>query len=931
MKLKLRTKQALIRRTEGIISVLLVVLLVPFYSVAAILAEVGRFQGAYRGLDSAISASEVSVLAQYDSYIKQRFGLLAISQDIDIGSQFRSYLKKQDTINSRSFTLKDYQITADGVYSLADTDILREQILELAAYTVPAKIIADLGDINNIVSQIESYSTGLNNFMNLLSGVSTGLDKGMQSYNAQKEAKDQMQTVVDSTKKYHEEYENYEKALTELKDHLSTACPTDEAEAQKWNDKAQELRKKASDAGNAYKNVIQTEKGNVSGLAGKIDSALSKEADATDSLLDITKGYVSAGVKNENADIDEAKKETDEIINNAEISKDVGYAASDMKDTNKLVGDLYGKTIDNAKVGSNTKDALKDYNSEACKDLLQQLEDESKLLDDMNYDDLTTDGIDKIMGAIHTADTGKFEDTKSFDELWKNAQDLVENEAADASFMDTLDGLIALINVDVTYDPELDSIIDTDYYFKNFNRLPSEKNRSLKENSLASEYEDADAQKATNNLNKMGLYSTSGDWYTKGSDSYNAALAQEELNASNGNLFQKLQNLVKGIQKKLSSLNNMLTALSEVGSRMGEGLLLKGYMAYSLSNRVNYKSGASLVGQSYSSCGGLAKIDDKSEAGQMLEKRLDDYTLGLASSLGAMGRKNYSFCGAELEYVMFGAKNEINNQKAAFTVLAMLNSLLSLPAILSSSFVQTCTNSMVAVCAALPPLSAAMTVIVPAVFTLANGTIDAILLVNGSKAPIVKTNDDLNVTPAGIVKAINKLTTVVGADSKTMAALKKANSKINKNSSSTADTSTADNSAAAAAGSGGSSGTGGSSGGSSDKPLVSGSKYWDSVRSWDYTGWMTAIAILIWQDEDGMLNRFVDIIQMEQTNRMESGDNTNYTLEEQISGKKKKFDVDKAYTTVRANVSGKFVNVLPVPTMSKNSAWSVERTIYRGY
>lgn len=77
MKLKQRTKRELIRRTEGVISLLLVLLLVPFYSVAAILMEVGRFQNAYRGLDDAIGSSEVSVLAQYDKYIKERFGLLA--------------------------------------------------------------------------------------------------------------------------------------------------------------------------------------------------------------------------------------------------------------------------------------------------------------------------------------------------------------------------------------------------------------------------------------------------------------------------------------------------------------------------------------------------------------------------------------------------------------------------------------------------------------------------------------------------------------------------------------------------------------------------------------------------------------------------------------------------------------------------------------
>ena len=83
-ELKKHVKERLIKRTEGIISLLLIVLLVPFYSVAAILEEVGRYQSALRGLDSAISSSEMSVLAQYDQFLMDRFALLAIDQNKNI-------------------------------------------------------------------------------------------------------------------------------------------------------------------------------------------------------------------------------------------------------------------------------------------------------------------------------------------------------------------------------------------------------------------------------------------------------------------------------------------------------------------------------------------------------------------------------------------------------------------------------------------------------------------------------------------------------------------------------------------------------------------------------------------------------------------------------------------------------------------------------
>ena len=543
MKLKQRTKRELIRRTEGVISLLLVLLLVPFYSVAAILMEVGRFQNAYRGLDDAIGSSEVSVLAQYDKYIKERFGLLAVSQDIDIDTQFNSYLQKQDTQDTRSFSVRNGGASAEGVYPLADTETLRQQIMELSAYTVPAKLFADIGDFSSIMSQLESYNTMLSNFTSLLSGVSTGLEKGMQSYNAQAEAKKQMKLAVDSTKKYNQEAQKYTDALTELKNHLGTVCPEDEEGALAWKQTEEELRQKASKAGAAYEAAIKSTSSNVSGVAKKVDDAVAKETSAFDSVIDVSKNYISAGTKNENEKLDEAKKETDEIIANDEISKEVGYTASDMKAANDKVKDFYSETADNLKTGGNANDKMKDYNSEACKKLLTELDDEKKLLSKTDYSSLTESGIDDLISKIHTADTGKFESTQQFDEIWKDAKNAVEGDAAKSSIIDTIDGFVTIMNIDTTYDPNLNSMINTDYYGK----LPSQKNRSLQEYSLASEFEKSDSLRAKSNLEKMGLYQLDEAWQTK--SGANFSIGESNQDEAKGNLLKKMLNIANNVKK----------------------------------------------------------------------------------------------------------------------------------------------------------------------------------------------------------------------------------------------------------------------------------------------------------------------------------------------------------------------------------------------
>lgn len=72
-----------------------------------------------------------------------RFALLAIDQNKNIDQQFLSYLKKQDTQDTRSFSLSNAQTKATGVYPLADIEVLYQQINEFSTYTVPTKLILE--------------------------------------------------------------------------------------------------------------------------------------------------------------------------------------------------------------------------------------------------------------------------------------------------------------------------------------------------------------------------------------------------------------------------------------------------------------------------------------------------------------------------------------------------------------------------------------------------------------------------------------------------------------------------------------------------------------------------------------------------------------------------------------------------------------------
>lgn len=106
-------KDKMIKNTCGAISLMLALLVVPFYAVAGILVEASRYQSALTGLDDAMNTSALSVLSDYDSFLQSRFGLLAMAQNDDpsvdngytgnkdLEEAFQKYLNAQDTTDTR--------------------------------------------------------------------------------------------------------------------------------------------------------------------------------------------------------------------------------------------------------------------------------------------------------------------------------------------------------------------------------------------------------------------------------------------------------------------------------------------------------------------------------------------------------------------------------------------------------------------------------------------------------------------------------------------------------------------------------------------------------------------------------------------------------------------------------------------------------------
>ena len=150
-------KNRIIKATQGVISIFLALLLVPFTSIACGLVSAARINSAVAIFDEALCNASNSTLGTYDKFLKNRFGLLATKQDYTTDDFLNDLFKKYLEVNlgSLSNTYISFDCQTNGVFSLADTNILKAQILEFSKYTVPTQVAMDGLDIDGLISSLE--------------------------------------------------------------------------------------------------------------------------------------------------------------------------------------------------------------------------------------------------------------------------------------------------------------------------------------------------------------------------------------------------------------------------------------------------------------------------------------------------------------------------------------------------------------------------------------------------------------------------------------------------------------------------------------------------------------------------------------------------------------------------------------------------------
>ena len=926
-------KDKIIKNTCGAISLMLALLIVPFYAVAGILVEASRYQSALTGFDDAINTSALSVLADYDTFLQSRFGLLAMSQNDDpsvdngytgnksLEEAFRKYLKAQDTTDTRSF--RTTSATAAGVYPLADTDILKAQIQDYSTLTIPTMLASEFGStgLQGVIKEVQNSIPGLK-FLKVGGSIADTATKTLDVTKKLEKAKDSVKSLNEKTDSYDAAHSAFDNALNELKKTMEEK-PGENAtldELDEYGKRYEQALENAQKAKKEYEKKLQAEIKSTESLNKDLKDVAKTQDEVLDGWVNVGKDAVNAIGDAKNTKVDTSGKETTVTTLSGQISetkkalKKEGITAEEktkledqLKQLQKQEADL--KTVSNAANATvNAADSsqankiLKDYNTDSCGTAISGLTEELNRVKDMDLSDLTlndADKITKLQEGLHLTDMSKLSDSDNFNTLLKEANNLIDKADSNVTnFASIAEALSTIMSLSASFDPKLQSVINTDYYNENFGGLPGQKDRSNSAYSLESPYEQQDSALAQADLDAIDFVNEIMDM-TAWQGGVSTAASNDTSKANDAKTkVGKLLNSMKSMLNMVTAGANILSNLSNLTADIGDHLYLVGYLNYTTTNRTDYASKKTMSGVGIKGLNGLANEVAHSEN-------------NLTARLNAKEETNYSFCGAETEYLLIGNMHEKKNQEAIFyTMLALRVALDYKP--VTSNVEAMALSAGLAGALSLLGIPYKMTEVLAKTFLVAaEAYVDTVLICNGAQdIPFVKASEDIHFCAKGLSNLPGKLQKLVAMTDEEKKTLQEKVKKVEAGGTIL----------------GGLQSDGKGVEGMADLKGSNGLYVGENKLCMTYSRSLLVMT-MIWNEKD-LVRRFADLIEMETTQKNLVN---NASVSQKLSGVYPKFDLDKAYTALRMNVKGNFVSVLPVPSLSRNSIWKTNRIMYRGY
>lgn len=769
--IKKSLKKKILKSCKGALAIFLCVIFTPFLSIAYSLVEFSRMQGAAETAGEVADMSALSTLSNYDKYLQDRFGLLALSQDskFNLQDEYNTYFNENVKMLGGAVDISNTESTVSGKLPLSDTKVLKSQILDYSESTVLIDILNDDFNLEKLIDEINKFKglTNISNFMGKMYNYTNSVDNIVKAADGMKNVAKDMKGHIEATNNsYKNLKESIEKIINKIKDDKKDMS-TEEAIKSTINDIVNNKE---------YVAIIEEIYDNVNSLLENVDNLKKDIEDVSSKLNDIKtslkslKGSkdeansASNGIGQELNDksaqnISESSSLYDTVI--SEIEKAIKEAektlTSDLKKSLKTtVDDLKNEITTAFGLGKITlplkfddsKEKVKEFLKESIVPIILEVWENGDFSKELQSGELlkaiedelfekTKSFFDDVVNKIKDLDVKKI-----FSDAIDNATKSLIDSAKDA-FFDFISSLVAAIkgifDMDLLYDTDLDAFLSKasiDGFDKN------------------NEYQDfIDAlYKFFDAANKL-------------KEIFSGKRSIFDILGAFKDTFDGLGKLASAVQTKISKITNELsligksikngTALNDLYNK----LLISGYATHNFPNRTNKitKSDNSLALQDKATTGYEYK-DIKNNLNDATSKDLSSIIkkekgiqaiTTIFQALNDGGGKDTTFKGAELEYINVGTQSEIFNQAISFLDIYFIRMLVDLIPILSDPDVINIASELGA------PTMGIGTAVYYILLIIGEPLLDTLLLVNGAEIDIIRTSCYL--TMDGLLKFVKEL------------------------------------------------------------------------------------------------------------------------------------------------------------------------------
>lgn len=726
-------KKKIKKFARGSISIFLCLLMIPFSTVALGLVELHRYQTAFELVDELTELASLSAMANYNTYMEERFDLFSVSPDADLSADFTEYFTS-NIPGSGAMILSDAILSTEGKYALDNSLLLRQQLVDYGESTVALDILLEDINIDEILKKIESLKT--------FSSFANKTEKLLKVTEAIKTLAENAETLVDEITKLKKSIEELNNALkdykTEVENFIKKVHEDETIKSFDFSSPLEENAEAVTELVNDYKDDVTSLLENGKSLKEKAEGiSLSEVSEAwskTKTAYDNAKNALNDPKK---VPGDDNEKVADKIENLSTqvlqdvlvnfdtvfegFSEDITIIVSDSLESFKnkvtsLVEDTIGISFSRYSSmvsGSYFKTPISEQTWSDIKTILQNV---SALWND----EMTEEEALKNIADLYFPKDVSLGTLGSLAEKIGEAIDDAAKKLAEKfteKLSETLSSLVNIINnlfnLDVFYNDTLTASIQLNPDFATGGDSPQQQF-----------------------LNAIQSVLNSVEELKTGFKELNLVKMLVALGKIIGNTGKAIGEIFSMIWEKLTNVVEKAgLVFTGEGRTIYEDLLIDGYMVHNLPNRLSGRSNVKInlaTGEQYTT------LNDKTLSGFKFKdipcapaKTISISGNGISKAQNAMnvnGGTDDMFCGAELEYIVAGTKSEVANQTFTFLDVYFLRLLFDLPAVFMDGKVA--------------GIAAAATVaswVVYILYILAEPLCDTVLLVNGGEVPVIRT------------------------------------------------------------------------------------------------------------------------------------------------------------------------------------------------